>query len=246
MAMTSKQRMLTALDGGMPDRLPVTTHFLMPQFLEACMGACRRRSFSTPAAGTRSPTLRRTGPIRPAANTTIRTRESRASWRADGLPPTSGGCMCEPIAGRERPATRYRFVTPKGTLSMVLESDPFTAWVVEPLIKKKRDIDLIGRVRHRPEMRRGGGESRGRGVRPAGAGARLHLLLRRLRPARHVAGRHLSGRRRAADHGNLRRPGLGPRVARHPVPAEEGIRRVAWPGPATIFSNSAAAALLRL
>jgi uroporphyrinogen-III decarboxylase len=27
---------------------------------------------------------------------------------------------------------------------MVLESDPFTTWVVEPLIKEKRDIDLIG------------------------------------------------------------------------------------------------------
>ena len=27
---------------------------------------------------------------------------------------------------------------------MVLESDPYTAWVVEPLIKEKRDIDLIG------------------------------------------------------------------------------------------------------
>jgi hypothetical protein len=31
--MTSRERMLTALGGGMPDRLPVTTHFLMPKFL---------------------------------------------------------------------------------------------------------------------------------------------------------------------------------------------------------------------
>ena len=38
MRMTSKKRMLTALDGGMPDRLPVTTHFLMPHFLNTCMG----------------------------------------------------------------------------------------------------------------------------------------------------------------------------------------------------------------
>ena len=50
----------------------------------------------------------------------------------------------EAIPGREHPTTRFRFVTPKGTLSMVLESDPFTTWVVEPLIKEKRDIDLIG------------------------------------------------------------------------------------------------------
>ena len=51
---------------------------------------------------------------------------------------------CEPITGQECPTTRYRFVTPKGTLSMVLASDPFTSWVVEPLVKRKRDIDLIG------------------------------------------------------------------------------------------------------
>jgi hypothetical protein len=37
MSMTFKQRMLTALDGHIPDRLPVTTHFLMPQFLRNCM-----------------------------------------------------------------------------------------------------------------------------------------------------------------------------------------------------------------
>lgn len=36
--MTSRERMLTALGGGMPDRLPVTTHFLMPKFLTDCMG----------------------------------------------------------------------------------------------------------------------------------------------------------------------------------------------------------------
>jgi uroporphyrinogen decarboxylase len=48
------------------------------------------------------------------------------------------------IPGHEHPTTRFDFVTPKGTLNMVLQSDPFTSWVVEPLIKEKRDIDLIG------------------------------------------------------------------------------------------------------
>ena len=51
------------------------------------------------------------------------------------------GAACRP---RRHPATRYRFVTPQGTLSMVLETDPYTAWVAEPLVKEKRDIDLIG------------------------------------------------------------------------------------------------------
>jgi len=40
--------------------------------------------------------------------------------------------------------TRYRFVTPGGTLTMVIEDAGYTAWVIEPLIKQKRDIDLLG------------------------------------------------------------------------------------------------------
>ena len=45
MAMTAKQRMLTALTGGIPDRLPVTTHFLMPHFLKESMGGMSEDEF---------------------------------------------------------------------------------------------------------------------------------------------------------------------------------------------------------
>ena len=38
MAMTSKQRLVTALQRGAADRLPVTTHHLMPYFLDTYMG----------------------------------------------------------------------------------------------------------------------------------------------------------------------------------------------------------------
>ncbi|MEW6579302.1 MAG: hypothetical protein AB1435_08910 [Chloroflexota bacterium] len=37
-AMTSRQRMLTALTGGVPDCLPVTTHHVMLYFLNRYMG----------------------------------------------------------------------------------------------------------------------------------------------------------------------------------------------------------------
>ena len=40
--------------------------------------------------------------------------------------------------------TRYRFITPKGMLTMTLQSNEHTSWVGEHLIKEKRDIDLIG------------------------------------------------------------------------------------------------------
>ena len=38
MTMTPKQRLVTALERGVADRLPVTTHHLMPYFLDKYMG----------------------------------------------------------------------------------------------------------------------------------------------------------------------------------------------------------------
>jgi uroporphyrinogen decarboxylase len=136
--------MLTALDGGVPDRLPVTTHFMMPKFLEDCMSGISEDEFFDVAGWD---PITYTTPHRPDPSrgeyydpdqATPGFLESRRiatdNWRV----------RSEPLTGRANPATRFRFVTPKGELSMVLESDPFTTWVVEPLIKEKRDIDLIG------------------------------------------------------------------------------------------------------
>jgi hypothetical protein len=149
--MTSKQRLLTALRGGIPDRLPVTTHFLMPQFLNASMGGMSEAEFFDVCGWD---PIMYTTPHRPdpargeyfdpdqAEPGFLESRRiATDQWRVE----------CESISGRQRPATRYRFVTPKGTLSMVLESDPFTAWVVEPLVKQKRDIDLIGEYATAPK-----------------------------------------------------------------------------------------------
>jgi uroporphyrinogen decarboxylase len=144
MTMTAKQRMLTALDGGIPDRLPVTTHFMMPQFLESCMRGISEDEFFDTCGWD---PITYTTPHRPDS--------SRGEYYDPDQPPPgflesrriatdNWRVRSQRLMGRQHPTTRFRFVTPKGTLSMVLESDPFTAWVVEPLIKEKRDIDLIG------------------------------------------------------------------------------------------------------
>ena len=44
-----------------------------------------------------------------------------------------------------RKFTRYCFQTPDGTLTTVLEEVEYSAWVAEPLIKQKRDIDIVGK-----------------------------------------------------------------------------------------------------
>ncbi|MEA2062330.1 MAG: uroporphyrinogen decarboxylase family protein [Gemmatimonadota bacterium] len=141
--MTSKQRLLTALNRQVPDRLPVTTHHVMPSFLDACM------------PGTDSPGFFE------------RFGLDAITWTVPHRPDTEAGEYCDPEQGKpgflesrrvctdnwrvmpeELPhddykTTRYSFVTPKGTLSMVLQADRHSAWVSEHLIKKKSDIELI-------------------------------------------------------------------------------------------------------
>ncbi len=43
--MNSRERLLTALNGGRPDRLPVTTHHLMPWFLDTYLDGMSEADF---------------------------------------------------------------------------------------------------------------------------------------------------------------------------------------------------------
>ena len=97
---------------------------------------------------------------------------------------------------------------------MVLQSNEHTAWVVEHLIKEKRDIELIGEFVTAPKCDVEAVNRVADEFGETAAGPRAHLLLRRLRPAGHLAGRLLPGRHAAADHGDVRRPRLGARAAR--------------------------------
>ncbi|HHS13526.1 MAG TPA: hypothetical protein ENN03_07125 [bacterium] len=141
--MTSRQRFLKALNREKPDCLPVTTHHLMDSFLETFMGGMTQGEFfdhfgldpigwvmaltadpsghDFPDSG---PILSRTWPLR---------RIASEQWRF----------RLEELKGEAYPATRFNIVTPKKTLSMILQSGRHTTWVAEPLIKEKRDIDLV-------------------------------------------------------------------------------------------------------
>ncbi|HNC23929.1 MAG TPA: uroporphyrinogen decarboxylase family protein [Opitutaceae bacterium] len=141
--MTSKQRFLTALAGGKPDRLPVTTHWVPGYFLQNVVHLAEQDFYDRFGLdpilylAPHLPNLAKGEYFDPDQGE-IGFLESRRvasdQWRV----------RREDLPGRKYPATRWSFVTPKGTLSMVLESDRYSAWVVEHLIKEKRDIDLIG------------------------------------------------------------------------------------------------------
>lgn len=55
------------------------------------------------------------------------------------------------VPNQPYPTTRFRFVTPRGELSMVLKSNAHTTWVAERLIKRRSDIGLIGEYATAPK-----------------------------------------------------------------------------------------------
>jgi len=149
--MTSKQRLICALERGQPDRLPVTTHVLMDSFLADVMHGASGREFfdrfgldaiqwviahrpDDSAGEYYDPLQGRPGFLEGR-------RICTDHWRV----------QAEDIPGRKCPTTRFRFITPKGELSMVLQSDKHCAWVTEYLIKEKRDIELLGEFMTAPK-----------------------------------------------------------------------------------------------
>ena len=149
--MNPKQRMLAALQRQVPDRLPVTTHHVMDHFLDKYMDGISYHEFF--------------GHFGMDAIT----------WTVPHRPDESAGEYCDPEQGepgflesrrvatdhwrvlsqaipdQQYRTTRYRFVTPKGELTMILQSDQHTTWVAEHLIKETSDIDLIGEFATAPK-----------------------------------------------------------------------------------------------
>jgi len=135
--MTSRARLLTALGRGMLDRLPVTTHHLMPSFLRAA-GLSERAFFdrydldaihwTTPlvATGTSRPDPHSEGAIESWSHVSD-------AWQVERMEASDAAFR----------TVRYRIVTPRGSLSMVLQDDGRTTWVAERLLKRKTDLDLV-------------------------------------------------------------------------------------------------------
>jgi uroporphyrinogen decarboxylase len=144
MVMTPRERLLTAIRRGLPDRLPVTTHHLMPYFLNKYMGGVSNQEcfeyFGMDAilwtVPHRPDTSKREyyDPLQGEIGFLESRRVTSDQWRVE----------YEELPDSKYKSVRYRFVTPRGALTMVLQSNEHTSWVAEYLIKRKQDIDLIG------------------------------------------------------------------------------------------------------
>jgi len=138
-ALSGKQRFLAALDRRRPDRLPVTTHHVMPYFLEVHLGGISNDAF-----------FERFGldPIRWV--TAYRPDASRGQYRVGddpAAPPRFGSAACrvevEASSADAPRTTRVRYATPKRTLTMTIVEDRHSGWVAERPIKQKDDVDVL-------------------------------------------------------------------------------------------------------
>jgi uroporphyrinogen decarboxylase len=149
--MNSKQRFLNALARKKTDRLPVTTHYLMPSFLKNYMDGITDQNFfdyfgldpvMCMIAYTFDPDK---GEFYDPTHTEVGFLETRRvctdNWRFS----------TEDIPGKSYPTKRFNIITPEKTLSMVLQSDTHSTWLREHVIKEKSDIDILAKYMPAPK-----------------------------------------------------------------------------------------------
>jgi uroporphyrinogen decarboxylase len=131
--LTSKKRMMTALQRGVPDRLPVTTHHIMQYFLDTYLeGNTDREFFDYFGLDAYHWTLPILG-------------EPGISWvdELGHLQSDSWRISREECHDGSFPGYRYCIETPKGELSMEIQQNVYTDWVTEKPIKERKDIELL-------------------------------------------------------------------------------------------------------
>ena len=130
--MTSRERLLAALDKGKPDRLPVTVHQWQPFHLNTFLGGISElEAFKKFGLDAQVQYSENAGRSKEEALVSV---YSTRDWRieADILSPD-----------RERRIVRYTVTTPEGRLTWRTEGNVKTTWVTEYLVKHDEDIELI-------------------------------------------------------------------------------------------------------
>ncbi len=127
--MLPKERLLSAIKREKPDRLPVTTHHIMPYFLNKYMNGISNDEFFE------------TFGLDPIVWVNDLKSQEKPDWRIES----------EIVDDPKYYTVRYYIHTPGGTLTTVLQSNEHTIWVSENLIKEKKDIDLIAKYGSQPE-----------------------------------------------------------------------------------------------
>lgn len=141
--MKAKERFLKALERKIPDKLPVTTHHVMPYFLDKYMGGISDQEFFD---------YFRLDPVLwIAAHKPLKDEDficdSGKEYTDCPAPALIGSdnwkYTITKLSDPRYHTLRYEIKTPRKTLSMTLQNAPHTSWVSERLIKDKKDIEVF-------------------------------------------------------------------------------------------------------
>lgn len=135
--MTSKQRLLAAINKQPLDRLPVTTHHLQQYFLDKYAGGMDGFDFHKDFG---FDPIVWVLPIKPdeSANQYIDKETGMLcsdEWRVE----------TEEIPGQTYHTRRFTIHTPKKDLTCILQNNEITQWQTELLVKDKSDMEIIAR-----------------------------------------------------------------------------------------------------
>ncbi len=148
--MTSRQRLIAALDRQPTDCLPVTTHHVMPYFLEKYLkGMSVQEFFET----FNMDANRWIVPVKPDEARGERFLGGQSAPGFLQIPKIESDAWRisqEPLAHPEFSSSRWTITTPRGKLSTVIQGNGYTEWVAEYLLKEKQDIDLIAAFMTKP------------------------------------------------------------------------------------------------
>lgn len=132
--MTSRERLLTAMQCGKPDRLPVQVHSWMSYYLKTYLGGCdpykAYERFGLDYAIYTGPEA-------------VYSEKDLAKWQTErrdlGIDDSGNRCWMETIT------------TPEGTLVLRGANNDITGWETEHLVKTKHDMDLFLKYYPTPE-----------------------------------------------------------------------------------------------
>ena len=143
--MTTKERFLKAFAREKTDRLPVTTHHVMPYYTKKYLNGMTGREFFQhfgidPIEWIMAYTFDSgKGEYFDPTHTNVgfldAKRISSDNWQI----------KIEKLDDTKYRTERFNIITPEKTLSMILKSNEYTTYLTEPLIKEKNDIDLIAK-----------------------------------------------------------------------------------------------------
>lgn len=143
--MSSKQRLLTAIDNKQPDRLPVTTHHLMPYFLNKYMGGASNQAFFEHFG---LDPIVWTVPVIPDASRGEYADEQHPEW----IMSDHWRIEAEELSDPQYKTRRLTIHTPKGDLTCVLQYNEHTMWLTEHIIKQDTDLALIAEYMTMPVL----------------------------------------------------------------------------------------------